>query len=847
MLASFAYNIPGFSATHNLGADGVIDRYAGKHHGKSAMAWLLRDEKAQAPESSQLFKELKGAYGRVASSGSAEERPLVRLPELQSHTVGSPPIVVYVVDALKGPRVSESATGRWSPQRATRIIERLAGFLRRANEQGLFHGSLSPDKLQLLDAGRGKSEDEVPPLLLHGLGFAAIEATYCRSTGESATHTADELSYRAPELCESGASPDERCEVYSLAKLWRRLVLGAPNAPFENSAGVLPALKQLLEEMEASRPEGRPALVDVSGRLRGILHPQGNIETLAVIHKLASWTLSRGRNVHTAEHGWLRVTASPLPESQRLQLQAAKGLCEQHPVPGLVPVLTIEQPESGGSEIFSKNAGAQTLRQYVESHEPLGVTGLVIVEQVARILADFQKHIGYHLGICPENILVNERSDGSPTISLLLSETTQVLRTPQGGRRTLVEQGVVRPSADLNSFLAPEQFTAQAGMLSRADVFGLGSLLYYVLTKRVPPRSGQDKLPTNTPRLHADLVPNVNGVIQNLRSDSAMGRPDAREAMRILAWLLAVDKVLRGEVLRERYRYKRPLQAGGMSVPLVMTEVTRSRDLVMKIPLPQFPISRTEQERDCAQRAHTAAPESVVVVEEIGALAEDIPYLTMEYLEGTPLSDRLERLRWRGERMRDHEVARIGVLVATAMEKVHKVGVIHRDLKPENLMLVPAASTGTNTHFVPERIKILDFGIAVDVSRQQAGQQRLTSIGSLMGTWAYMPPEQIDATQVTTKADVHALGCILYELLGGHLPIVRPLKPVSCSPRMFDLLIRMTAQAPADRPTMGQVVPRLEELSRIKPGTSLLPILLVAVTVLIAGLLLTFLITARGP
>jgi serine/threonine protein kinase len=241
-----------------------------------------------------------------------------------------------------------------------------------------------------------------------------------------------------------------------------------------------------------------------------------------------------------------------------------------------------------------------------------------------------------------------------------------------------------------------------------------------------------------------------------------------------------------------------------------------------------------------------AAPDSVVIVEEIGELADGIPYLTMEYLDGMPLSSRLERMRHRKERMREHEVARIGLLVACAMDKVHKAGVIHRDLKPENLMLVPSGGVGTKVNFVPERIKILDFGIAVDVSRQQSGQPRLTSIGSLMGTWAYMPPEQVDATQVTAKADVHALGCILYELLGGHLPIVRPLKSVLCSPRMTELLTRMTAQVAANRPTMGLVVPRLEELSRNRNRTSLAPILIIALVVLAIGLLLTFIITSGG-
>ena len=843
MLASFAYNIPGFSATHNLGADGVIDRYSGKYQGKPAMILLFRDEKNLAVASSQLFNELNPAYQRISGSQTAEERAQIRLPGMQSITVGSPPIVLFLIEGVTGQTLTDAAERRWSPLLATRLIEQLGHFLRHAHAQRLFHGALAPDKLQLVSA-TSKTEDQLPSLILNGLGLAAIEVSYYRETGESVTHTAEELSYRAPELREAGRPPDEACDVFSLAKLWRRLVLGSPKAAFEKNETILSGLRELIDAMDQTRPDQRPSLADVEERLAAFVRPKGQVETVEVIHKLAGWTLSRGRSQNSGEHGWLRTTLNALQESQVLGLQAAKQLSEQNLVPGLVPVLTVQQPDSGGTEIFSQNLGSQTLRQYVEAREPLGIVGLAVIEQIARIIVDFQQHIGHHLGICPETILINERPDGSPQAFLLLSENVQVLRTLQGTRRTLAEQGTLRPSVDLNSFLAPEQFTTQGGTLSRADVFGLGSLLYFVLTKRVPPRPGHDSLPSDTPRLHADLVPNVNGVISCLRNEYSMHRPEAREAARIFAWLLALDKILRGEILRERYRFKRPLQAGGMSVPLVMTEVARPRDLVMKIPLPQFPISRTEQERDCAQRAHNAAPDSVVIVEEIGELADGIPYLTMEYLDGMPLSSRLERMRHRKERMREHEVARIGLLVACAMDKVHKAGVIHRDLKPENLMLVPSGGAGTKANFVPERIKILDFGIAVDVSRQQSGQPRLTSIGSLMGTWAYMPPEQVDATQVTAKADVHALGCILYELLGGHLPIVRPLKSVLCSPRMTELLTRMTAQVAADRPTMGLVVPRLEELSRNRNRTSLAPILLIALVVLAIGLLLTFIITS---
>jgi len=183
-------------------------------------------------------------------------------------------------------------------------------------------------------------------------------------------------------------------------------------------------------------------------------------------------------------------------------------------------------------------------------------------------------------------------------------------------------------------------------------------------------------------------------------------------------------------------------------------------------------------------------------------------YIVMEYLEGETLGKRLERdgaLPWATACL----VAR---RIAEAIGAAHAKGIIHRDLKPENVFL-----TSTSDRPGPSEVKVLDFGLAKLLSGSLVGGVG-TRTGSLLGSPAYMSPEQCKGEPADHRSDVYALGCILFEMVAGAPPFpgdsVRRLlvaHKLETPPLLSDwapqapawvssLVIRMLAKDPGDRP-----------------------------------------------
>ncbi len=133
---------------------------------------------------------------------------------------------------------------------------------------------------------------------------------------------------------------------------------------------------------------------------------------------------------------------------------------------------------------------------------------------------------------------------------------------------------------------------------------------------------------------------------------------------------------------------------------------------------------------------------------------DGLSYLVMELLEGESLADRLARGPLPVE-----QVLRLGVQIADALDKAHRQGIVHRDLKPGNVMITKSGA------------KLLDFGLAkagVAVDLEGATQQQpLTREGTILGTFQYMSPEQLEGVEADPRADIFALGVVLYEMLTG--------------------------------------------------------------------------------
>ncbi|HWO10731.1 MAG TPA: serine/threonine-protein kinase, partial [Polyangiaceae bacterium] len=221
-------------------------------------------------------------------------------------------------------------------------------------------------------------------------------------------------------------------------------------------------------------------------------------------------------------------------------------------------------------------------------------------------------------------------------------------------------------------------------------------------------------------------------------------------------WTGAPGKVDVKELLfpGTRYRLLREIAHGPMSVVHEAQHVDLGRKVALKVLDRQRcrsheAASRFRHEaRVVAQLEHP----NLVQIHDFGVSADGRPYYAMEYLEGETLADRLARqgrLPWA-------EAVSLCVQACQALEAAHALGVIHRDIKPQNLFLTRDGV-----------VKLLDFGITQsDVEPDRTSSECL----SLVGTPEYMAPEQIGHGPVDERADIYALGSVLYELVTGCLP-----------------------------------------------------------------------------
>lgn len=176
------------------------------------------------------------------------------------------------------------------------------------------------------------------------------------------------------------------------------------------------------------------------------------------------------------------------------------------------------------------------------------------------------------------------------------------------------------------------------------------------------------------------------------------------------------------------------------------------------------------------------------------------PYLVMELLEGVPLSERM-----RESRLDARMALNIAIQVAKALEAAHRAGIIHRDIKPANVFLT---SRGV--------VKVLDFGLAKKKSPRVLAADAptqatfVTMPGKILGTLAYMAPEQVRAEPVDGRADLFSLGVMLYEMVTGTLPAFGS-GNVVLSDKMKEVLRTLMAAKPADRyPTAAAARAALE-------------------------------------
>jgi serine/threonine-protein kinase len=211
-----------------------------------------------------------------------------------------------------------------------------------------------------------------------------------------------------------------------------------------------------------------------------------------------------------------------------------------------------------------------------------------------------------------------------------------------------------------------------------------------------------------------------------------------------------------GTVLAGRYRIERVLGQGGMGVVVKAMHLQLHQPVAMKFLLPEVLGNQQVVQRFLreAQAAVRLKSEHVARVIDVGSLETGAPYMVLEYLEGADLSN------FPRSQLSVGGVVDLMLQACEALAEAHSIGIVHRDIKPANFFLT-RGSDGAPL------LKVLDFGISKTAST--AGN--LTATQSVMGTPAYMSPEQMRSSRdVDARADIWALGVVLYELLQGAPP-----------------------------------------------------------------------------
>ncbi len=208
------------------------------------------------------------------------------------------------------------------------------------------------------------------------------------------------------------------------------------------------------------------------------------------------------------------------------------------------------------------------------------------------------------------------------------------------------------------------------------------------------------------------------------------------------------------------YEIMSPIGAGGMGEVYLAKDTRLEREVAIKV-LPSHLTASSELKQRFEREAKTISQLShpnICSLHDIGN-ENGVDFLVMEYLEGETLAQRLDKGRLALE-----EVLRYGIEIASALANAHRVGIVHRDLKPGNIMLARSGA------------KLLDFGLAKNAPGQSGLStapdgvtitEPLTGRGTILGTFQYMAPEQLEGKEADPRTDIFAFGAVLYEMATG--------------------------------------------------------------------------------
>src|SRR5438067_10257216 len=264
-----------------------------------------------------------------------------------------------------------------------------------------------------------------------------------------------------------------------------------------------------------------------------------------------------------------------------------------------------------------------------------------------------------------------------------------------------------------------------------------------------------------------------------------------------------------GQVIADRYHVIKKLGEGGMGQVYLAEHVKMGRRSAIKVMNPSMvhdPDAVARFNREASNASRITHP-NVCAIYDFGETPDGIIYLAMEFIEGEPLTDLLER----ESALSVPRAVHIFLQAAEALQAAHDLGIVHRDLKPDNIMLA-RRKDGADV------VKVVDFGIAKAVGGDQAGQ-KVTKTGLVVGTPEFMSPEQLSGDALDGRSDLYSLGLVLFKMLTGTLPfpadtvqeamikrltdepaeLIEMRPDLHCPPGLQQTLDTALARSPADR------------------------------------------------
>ncbi|HTU88793.1 MAG TPA: serine/threonine-protein kinase [Gemmataceae bacterium] len=410
----------------------------------------------------------------------------------------------------------------------------------------------------------------------------------------------------------------------------------------------------------------------------------------------------------------------------------------------------------------------------------------------------------------------------------------------------------------------------------RSSVIALTAREYELRRRREPqlsPAEYFERLPQYRDELArllgAQPTLNTNGETRDgeAAGEDRQAAEDTRDVLTFLTPPQTADELGR----LSSYRILKVLGSGGMGVVFLAEDAQLKRPVALKIMRPALAADKSARQRFVREaRAMAMLKHDRIVA--IYQVDEDrgVPFLAMEYLEGETLHERLKR----EPVLPLDDALRISGEIADTLAAAHAHGLIHRDIKPSNIWLeFSRDSQGSANRALPcgsrlnetGRVKILDFGLARPAVDDDA---HLTQTGVILGTLAFMSPEQARGEHVDHRSDLFSLGCVLYRMVTGQLPFQgrdmvstllslshdhpkppRELNP-QVPPALNHLIQRLLAKNVADRPSSAEsVVQALQTLPaepepappprrRRRMTVALVALALFGMTVLLAGIII---------